>query len=384
MIISRFRLNNWRNFKHVDVPMQERVFLVGPNASGKSNFIDAIRFLRDIAKTEGGGLQKAVKDRGGISKIRCLAARKHPEIEIETELSQGNGSKASWVYSIGIRQDPRGYRQPYIVHEKVWKDGSLILERPDSDDKKDKMRLTQTHLEQISANEPYREVARFFSSISYTHLVPQLLRHPGMFKGFIGNEDPFGRTFLDRISETTSKTRIFRLGKIEKALKTAVPQLKKLSLSKDKKGIPHLEAVYEHWRAQGAKQNEEEFSDGTLRLIGLLWCLLEGDSLLMLEEPELSLHPGIISKLPAILWRVQAKKKRQVIVSTHSPDLLSDHGISAEEVLMLTPIEEGTKIELASSKKEIKSLLENGLSIGEIIIPKTEPEQIQQLLLNFQ
>ena len=75
MIVSHITVKNWRNFRAVDVDLRERQFIVGPNAAGKSNLLDVFRFLRDIAKPEGGGLQKAVKDRGGVSKIRSLAAR---------------------------------------------------------------------------------------------------------------------------------------------------------------------------------------------------------------------------------------------------------------------------------------------------------------------
>ena len=77
MYISRVELKNWRNFVDVDVPLRQRQFLVGPNASGKSNFLDVFRFLRDIAKPNGGGLQSAVDKRGGLSKIRCFS-RTHP------------------------------------------------------------------------------------------------------------------------------------------------------------------------------------------------------------------------------------------------------------------------------------------------------------------
>jgi hypothetical protein len=54
MRFSRIVLENWRNFKRVDVPLQSRAFLVGPNASGKSNFLDAFRFLHDVAASGGG------------------------------------------------------------------------------------------------------------------------------------------------------------------------------------------------------------------------------------------------------------------------------------------------------------------------------------------
>jgi predicted ATPase len=114
-------------------------------------------------------------------------------------------------------------------------------------------------------------------------------------------------------------------------------------------------------------------------LIGLLWSLLESSSLLLLEEPELSLNTGIVKKLPALMYRIQKQRQRQVMVSTHSPDLLSDPGIAGEEVLLLTPSEEGTRIELASSVQEIKDLLEGGLSIADAAVPRTSPESLSQL-----
>ena len=65
MIVSNLKVKNWRNFRAINVDLRDRMFVVGPNASGKSNLLDVFRFLRDLAKSEGGGLQKAVKDRGG-------------------------------------------------------------------------------------------------------------------------------------------------------------------------------------------------------------------------------------------------------------------------------------------------------------------------------
>lgn len=380
MIVSQIVLKNWRNFRSVDVELGDRVFLVGPNASGKSNFLDVFRFLRDIAKS-GGGLQKAVLDRGGISKIRCLAARKYPDVEITVNLSESASAQPTWTYAIGIKQEQRGLRQPYLAYERVWKGSRLILDRPDEDDQEDKLRLTQTHLEQINANAAFREISTFFESILYLHLVPQLLRHPEAFAGPDLPGDPFGRSFLERVARTPVKTRQSRLRKIEAALRLAVPQLKQLTDTKDERGIPHLEAVYEHWRPMGAKQREDQFSDGTLRLIGLLWSLLEGDSLLLLEEPELSLHSGIVSKLPALMYRLQRQRKRQIILSTNTADLLADKGIGGNEVLLLNPGAEGTTIEPASSIEEVKDLLEAGLSVADAVLPITVPPKADQLAL---
>src|SRR3954453_6250856 len=107
MIISKLILKNWRNFRNADVPLAERVFIVGPNASGKSNLLDALRFLRDIARP-GGGLQLALTQRGGLSKVRCLAARKEPDVHIGVTIGD-EGDPHRWRYEIGITQQVRGY-----------------------------------------------------------------------------------------------------------------------------------------------------------------------------------------------------------------------------------------------------------------------------------
>jgi predicted ATPase len=378
MLVTRLILKNWRNFRSVDVELGPRIFVAGPNASGKSNLLDVFVFLKDIAKPSG-GLQNAVTARGGISKLRCLAARQYPDVEIEVHLAE-DGNK--WSYAIGIKQATRGYRQPYLAYEKVTKGNEVVLNRPDSDDSKDPLRLTQTHLEQINANAEFRELVRFFDSVSYLHLVPQLLRHPEAFSGPGVPGDPYGRSFLERVARTSDGTRKARLKKIESALRIAVPQLKELTDVKDDTGIPHLEAVYQHWRPHGAKQREDQFSDGTLRLIGLLWSLLESNSMLLLEEPELSLNSGIVRKLPSLMYRVQKQKNRQmrqIMISTHSSDLLSDPGIGGEEVLLLTPDEDGTRVELASSISEINDLLQGGLTIADAALPRVVPRNMAQL-----
>ena len=104
MLISRIRLKNWRNFRELDVPLRDVSYLLGPNASGKSNFLDVFRFLRDVSKPRGGGLQTAIADRDGISKLRCLHARRDPEVEMDVELSESADGPVQWRYlmSVGI------------------------------------------------------------------------------------------------------------------------------------------------------------------------------------------------------------------------------------------------------------------------------------------
>jgi predicted ATPase len=241
MIISKLTLKNWRNFKSIEIDLTERVFIVGANASGKSNLLDAIRFLKDIVKP-GGGLQSSLTQRGGMPKVRCLSARRSPDVEIEVELSETPG-QVSWRYAIGITQQVRGQRLPVLRFEKVWKKGALIIDRPETSDNEDDMRLTQTYLEQISANKDFRPVAQFLDSVRYLHLVPQLLRSKEQYKSAATPDDPYGRNFLEMIARTPEKTRRSRLRKIEGALKQAVPQMSGLTDMKDDTGVPHLETT---------------------------------------------------------------------------------------------------------------------------------------------
>lgn len=380
MIISRLKLKNWRNFRNIDVPLRERQFIVGPNASGKSNLLDVFRFLRDIAKPEGGGLQKAVKDRGGLSKIRCQAARRDPEVGIEIHLAKSADEAPLWRYEMGLKQESRGYRQPILSYERVWQGKQKILERPDEKDLKDTERLKQTFLEQVITNAKFRDISRFLESVTYLHLVPQLLRFSEFFQGKQIEDDPFGQGFLKRIAGSTEKTRKSRLAKIEKALQIAVPHLKQLQFERDpSSGTPHLAALYSHWRPKAGWQREDQFSDGTLRLIGLLWSLLEGDSLLLLEKPELSLNSGIVSRIAPLIYRMQRQRKRQVLISTHSESLLSDKGIDGREVLLISPVSEGSMAQISADNSEVRTLLEAGLAVGEVLLPRSKPKDVNQL-----
>ena len=378
MRFSKVFLQNWRNFLRVQVDLPKRVFLVGPNASGKSNLLDAFRFLRDIAEPRG-GLQQAVEKRLGVSRIRSLHARRYSDVIVDATVDLDT---TVWRYRLAFNQD--SVRRPVVKEEEVWVGQHLLLRRPDAEDAEDAGRLAQTHLEQVNANKSFRAVAEFFSQVRYLHIVPQLIREPDRSVG--RERDPFGGDFLEqlaRMQKEQRRTFESRLRRINAALQVAVPQLKELRLERDEVGRPHLRGLYEHWRPDAGWQGEDQFSDGTLRLFGLLWALLDGTGPLLLEEPELSLHEAVIRHLPAIMWKVSRKTRRQVIVSTHAASLLSDKSVGAEEVLLLRPTEEDTTVTVAASDREVRALVEGGASIGEAVLPRVAPARPEQLLLKF-
>ncbi|HBF32570.1 AAA family ATPase [Rhizobium sp.] len=378
MIITKVNLTNWRNFKRAEASLREVSYILGVNASGKSNFLDVFRFMRDIAKPAGGGLQKAVADRGGLKKLRCLHARKHSEVSLAVEISStSDAALPLWRYELTISHEGVGAQRPFIKAERVTRfepDGSnkVIVNRPDEDDHLDPERLTQTALEQIQANREFRELVDHFANTSYLHVVPQLLKYGDLIGGRTLESDPFGQAFMERLAKTPEKTRISKLGKIEAALKKVVPQLNELSFLRDDTGRPHLEIRYEHYRPQGAKQLEDQFSDGTLRLIALFWLLLDGDSLLLLEEPELSLNEEIVQQIPYLISSVRRgqKRKRQVLVTTHSKPMLDNAGIDSRSLVILEPSSEGTIIRSANEAEE--KALEAGFTPADVVLPSAQ------------
>lgn len=381
---TRLALKNWKNFTDIDVPLTNRVFLVGPNAVGKSNFLEAFKFLRDLV-IEGGGLGKAVETRYGLTKVRSLFARQQPAITIISTVQDQHN--VGWRYELAFTHYSPKDQRPVIIKEYVYRltehgNEEVVLERPDPDDKKDKERLTQTAIQQVNANQAFRELAEFFRDISYLHLVPQLLREEQAPRASGIGADPFGRDLLERIRHTSPRQRKARLRRIEEVLKTVVPELKELDLQTDEHGRPHLQGKFQHWRSKGAFQNETQFSDGTLRLIGLLWALQEKAGPLLLEEPELSLHSAIVRRLAAFIHRAQrVGNKRQVILSSHSEMLLQDVGIAPEEVLLITPSSkgEGSEIQVGANVKSIVNMMQAGIPASEAVLPRTAPKQMSFL-----
>jgi predicted ATPase len=383
MIVSKLKLKNWRNFRNIEVNFQERVYIIGPNAAGKSNLLDVFRFLRDVARPDGGGLQKAVKDRGGMTKLRSLMARKDPEVLIELELSNSADEKPLWRYTLAFKSEGKGQQRPVVSREIVedLQKNKVLLDRPNTDDSKDTDQLTQTYLQQTNTNKTFREIADFFGSVMYLHLVPQLLKHSEQLGSYRMEDDPFGQAFLERIAKCTERTQKSRLKKIGEALQVCVPNMSNLEFERDELGHPHLKAMYKHWRPDAGWQREDQFSDGTLRLLGIMWALLDGDALLLLEEPELSLNEDIVRQIHYLVSKMQksAKHRRQVFITTHSRALLDNKSIDAREVVLMETTNDGTIISETGGLDH--QLLQAGYSPAEVFLPKLKPQCIEQMEL---
>ena len=373
--IEHLSVKNWRNFKRAEIDIGRRLFIVGPNASGKSNLLDALRFLHDVADR---GLRHAVQSRGGMARVRCLSARNNNYGRVALKAVITENTHTKWTYELQLK----GTVHPTVAVEKVTKNDERILERPEPTDKKDLKLLTQTALEHVSSNQNFRPIAESFSRVRYMHLVPQIIRHYEL--GQEDNKDPYGSGFLVDIAQTNESTRTRRLEKITEALRFTTPRIVDLSFARDGTGKPHLQARYDHWRPDPALQDERDLSDGTLRLIGMLWLLQEAthsNRVVLLEEPELSLHASIIRQLPAILYRMTRGRGSQVILSTHSTEMLKDPGLGVNEVVVLEPSQDGTIVTSAADLADTDLLITADLNLDEILEPITRPSQVERLSL---
>lgn len=383
MFITRLKLHNWRNFRDIDIELQRRVFIVGANATGKSNLLGALLFLRNIASSDDS--RRAGRDHrsslSGVSlpRIRSLTAPAGDEhVSIRVDIADEPGAPPTWSYDLALREgdqelDPRRPQGTTVVErERVTSTGRVVLDRPDRDDHRDPQRLAQTAIEQVHSDSEFRPLVDFLASISYCNPSPHLFR---MTSGVWPGEIPV-HGFFDLVMTTPRDIRDQRLRRITKALRTIVPHFADLQIGfEDPLGTPYLKARFDHWRDPNTWQSGETLSDGTLRLIELLWAAQEDQKgPLLIEEPEISLHDGAVRALAGAFAEVAVYRRRQVFVTTQAPTLLSDDSISLEEIALLQYTNDGTSVSFASEDKQLCALIGAGHPRGEAVIPWVGPK----------
>ena len=306
--------------------------------------------------------------------MRCLQARTTPWVEIEATIGTDEVEHL-WRYHLRINV-LKAEKYPTVVKEEVWHQGQPIFSRQ-RDDSSDALEFSQTVLEQVAANREFRAVAEFFASCRYLHVVPQIVRDRARAR--TEGEDPYGGDLLRRMKDVNKRTRESRLKRISQALKLAVPQFGDIALEDDNEGVPHLYASYVHWRPNAYKQMEKDFSDGTLRLIGLLWSIAEKGGPLLLEEPELSLNDSVVAELPRMFSRMQTVTARQIITTTHSTALLDDPMIGLKEVHRIEVDSNGSRVVTLSDDLSVRAQVEGGMTISQAALPLLRPKEIDKL-----
>ncbi len=365
MRLERLSLQNWRCFRAVNVPIGSFSIIAGPLGSGKTSFLEALCFLKDLAS--GISLGEAVERRGGFSRLRNLEAR-FPETDVLLEAQVKENRENSWVYRLKFGEQSR---QLVIKEEMVSHASSLIVRRPDSADQKNPKRQAESVLSPLIEPSPIERLTRFFRSFRLENPLFQLWRQPALALP-PGTEAAYpGLDFWERVAQTPERIRRIRLLHISRALESIIPAITGLKIEPDHLGRWHLWVAFRQWRPRATWQAEGQLPDGFRRLIPILWSVMEAAAPLFIEEPELGLHPEAAAKLPRIFKELGRLSHRppQLILTTHQPALIQDRLVRKEEISLLVPDKRGTKIAHGAPKELVSGFLHASSAMREEIKP---------------
>ncbi len=366
--ITRVVLRNYRSIGQCDVRLGPLTYLVGANGAGKSNFVDALHLVSDALTSS---LDQALNLRGGLGEVRRRSAGHPTNFGIRLEFSLG-GQDGHYAFNVGALKN-RGFE----VQAEEYRLGSpgkgpfYRIERGQVKASSEptlpaltKDRLALVALSGLSA---FRPIFDALTAMGFYNLNPKLMRElqnpqEGRLLKPVGENIASVIGHLERVNPLALRI-------IEEYLQTVVPtvhavkrvQVGPMETLEFRQDVP---GARDPWRF--AAQN---MSDGTLRALGVLTALFQSNSdfaptLIGIEEPETALHPGASAALREALGR--ASKQTQIIVTSHSPDLLDD--VSVQDNQILAVVSEAGESKLAridlAAREAIRSHL---FSAGELL-----------------
>ena len=329
--ITRVILKNYKSIAACDVRLGPLTFLVGRNGAGKSNFLDALRFVTDALNTS---LGHAIRDRGGINDVR-RRSRGHPNhFSIRFEFALPKGATGHYGFSIGSR--PRGgyevqnevclFQKQYFGVDK----DSVVTTSMKAAPAAVKDRL---YLVNASGLPEFRHVYDALSRMGFYSLNPDSIRD-------LQDPNPEDILLRDGSNLTSVLAQLPPPVKkhVEEYLAVVVPGVHAV----DVKGFGPKETLEFRQDVAGDKYPwrflANNMSDGTLRVLGILIALFQENHdtqkrvpLVGIEEPEIALHPAAAGALLDGLR--DAAHKTQVIVTSHSPDLLDNKDLDVNSIL---------------------------------------------------
>jgi predicted ATPase len=340
-LLERVVLRNYKSIAACDVRLPALVFLVGPNGSGKSNFLDALRLVADSLRTT---LDHALRERGGIKDVRRRSSGHPTHFGIRLEFTLRDGARGSYAFRVGARQQG-GYEvqaEECVVHPAEIgapaaryrvEHGEVVATTLPSAPAAASDRL---YLVNASGQAPFRAVFDALSRMGFYNLNPDRIRdlQPPDAGELLARDGSNLSSVLAQLAahEPQAKERI------EEFFATVVPGV----VGVDARSVGPKETIEFRQTVAGSENPWRFFaasmSDGTLRALGVLVALFQatGDPerrvpLVGIEEPEVALHPAAAGLLLDALRTASATT--QVIVTSHSPDLLDDAEIEDSSIL---------------------------------------------------
>ncbi len=366
-MIKTLSISNYRSLgPGVKLHLGPLTALVGQNGSGKTNVVDALRFLADCMRL---GLEGAITKRHGIGAVRRWSSGHPYNLSIHLELDNAGYSftlagsnaqeyrvKSEEAYVL-IEGQPFGFK----LEENAWVKGPGDL-RP----KVDPLNLA---LPLVGGDERFRPLVDCIRNIAVYSIFPDILREPQKY-------DP-SKPMKEHGSNWVSILKDHGNNSWRDDLLAALGQLTgDIEDLEIRPAGGYLIARFKHTSTEKRVKwfDSAQESDGTLRFAGILTALLQGSALSVvgLEEPELTVHPGALPLLSDFIR--EASHNRQVIVTTHSPDLLDR--LEADEVRVVE--RRGGKTDVAPLAQDQRDAVRDHLlTLGEIL----RTEGLKQLSL---
>ncbi|WP_084166488.1 AAA family ATPase [Stutzerimonas azotifigens] len=378
VFLQRVVLRNYKSIGHCDIQLGPLTYLVGGNGAGKSNFLDALQLVSDALN---GSLDNALNERGGLSEVR-RRSRGHPtHFGIRLEFCLPNGRQGHFAFNVGALKD-RGYevQTEECVIEGIGKGPFYRIQRGKLRDSSEATfpAVTADRLALVAASgmAAFRPVFDALSCMSLYNLNPKLMRElqkpqEGRLLKSAGENIASVIGHLERVNDGQTKV-------IEEYLHVVVPMVHGVQ----RKQVGPMETLEFRQDMAGSKDPwrflAQNMSDGTLRALGVLVALFQANrdyspSLVGIEEPETALHPAASSALREAL--VRASQNTQIIVTSHSPDLLDDRNISMDAILAV--VSEGGETRIAPlDEASRESMHQHLFSAGELLrLNQLEPDR---------
>ena len=347
VFIHRVRAKNFKSIAACDVRLGPLMFLVGPNGSGKSNFLDVLHFVKDALE---GSLENAMNLRGGLFEVRRRSSG-HPThfgVRLDFRLPDGRGG----YYAFNIGALPSGRFEVQREECAIGGPGlgpSFVVEKGKATSTSESVFPVSTPdrlaLVNAAGLPAFRPVFDAMKAMGFYNLNPRVVRdlqtpQDGVALKPLGENVASVVAFLDRHSHEDKRL-------IEEYLQLVVPSVHGV----ERIPVGHMETLEFRQDTAGAKHPwrfpAHSMSDGTLRALGILVALFQGGehgrpSLVGIEEPEVALHPAAAGVLRDALAR--ASQRCQVLVTSHSPELLDDRSIEVDNLLAVSAEEGSTRI----------------------------------------
>lgn len=363
--------------------------LVGPNGAGKSNFVDSLRL---VAQALDESLDHALRERGGLKEVRRHSTG-HPHhfsirLSCRTETMGAEyffevGSRAGGHYAVAkeecriVSADLDAPEHHFKIRDGVVQSTSVT---PMPRVLPDRLALVA-----LSGDPSFRPLVDGLTGINVYNLNPEQMRMPQ-------KPDPGDLLLRDganvaSVVEAARKRFPEQMRLVEHYLGQIVPGVRSVS----RRDVGGWESLSVHQDVAGAQAPwafpASSMSDGTLRALGVLVALFASDpgspSPVAIEEPETALHPAASGVLLEAL--LEASTRRQVLATSHSPDLLDSPRLQPEHILAVRANSGTAEIERVDPAGA-RALKENLFTAGELLradqlVPASSVGAIQQELL---